>query len=196
LPLFAPLFDSDTHITFWSGHLSGQMTTRDMIYRYLSWPWFPVSPDNSDDRLGFRDFHSGDVLSPRDGITIRTLGLRHPDGCIGYRVEWAGRAVALVYDYEPEGETPDPDVLNFMKNADLAVYDSTYTDEELPKRCGYGHSTWQHGVKLAKAANVGRMALFHHDPSRTDDELDTIEKHAKKQFAGAVAVHDNQIIDI
>jgi len=196
LPFFAPLFKPDAHVTLWSGHLSGQMTTHEIFSQYLRPPWFPVVPDNSKGRLRFRDFQSGDVLSPRDNITIRTGRLHHLGGCIGYRVEFGGRAVALIYDYEHEAHVLDPAVLQLMKNADLAIYDSAYTDDEMPRRLGYGHSTWQHGVKMAKAANVGRLALFHHAPSRTDDELDAIEKCAKEQFAGAVAAYDGLLLDI
>lgn len=196
LPFFAPLFDPNTRITFWSGHLSGHMSTREIFSQYLRRPWFPVVPDNSRGRLTFRDFKPGDVLTPREGILIKTCRLRHIDGCIGYRVEWGGRAVALIYDYEHSAEGPDATVLQLTRDAALVVYDCTYTEEEMPRRLGYGHSTWQQGVKLAKAANIGRLALFHHEPSRSDDELDIIERNAKEAFANAVAVHDGQILDV
>ncbi|MGH6862202.1 MAG: MBL fold metallo-hydrolase, partial [Phyllobacterium sp.] len=72
----------------------------------------------------------------------------------------------------------------------------TYTEDEMPRRFGYGHSTWQHGLKLAEAAKIGKFALFHHAPSRTDQEIDEFESLAKQRFDGAFAARDFQVIDL
>lgn len=63
----------------------------------------------------------------------------------------------------------------------MAIYDATYTDEELAERyTGWGHSTWQEGVRLGQKYNVGEMALFHHEACRNDRDLDALEKQAQK----------------
>jgi ribonuclease Z len=59
---------------------------------------------------------------------------------------------------------------------------------------GNGHSTWEQGVKLCEAAGARGLALFHHAPSRTDQELDEMEKQAKDRFAGAFAARDGQTL--
>lgn len=154
LPLFAPLFDPASSVTHWSGHLWGRMTTRGMVGQYMSKPWFSAVPDDSGGRLCFHDFKPGQVVHPRPGLAIRTLSITHVDGCIGYRIEWAGRAAALVFDYEHQADKLDPDVLAHIRDADLVVYDSIYTENGMPLKLGYGHSRWQHGVKLAHFANA------------------------------------------
>ncbi|MGN8021580.1 MBL fold metallo-hydrolase [Phyllobacterium sp. 22229] len=196
LPYFAPLYNPMMNVRLWSGHLAGIMTTREMVSQFMRPPWFPVEPDICKASLGFRDFRSGDVLAPREGVTIRTDSLNHPGGCIGYRIEWAGKVLALIYDTEHEAGILDPAVLRLIDGADLVVYDCTYTEDEMPRRFGYGHSTWQHGVKLASAGKIGKLALFHHAPSRTDDEIDEFEALARERFGGTFAARDGQIIDL
>lgn len=196
LPYFTPLYNPMMSVRLWSGHLADVMTTGEMVKQFMRPPWFPVEPDICQACLNFRDFRAGDVLAPFDNITIRTGNLNHPGGAIGYRIEWAGRVLALIFDTEHEAGKLDPTVLDLIKDANLVVYDCTYTEDEMPRRFGYGHSTWQHGVKLAEAAKIGKLALFHHAPSRTDDEIDEFERLAKRHFGGTFAARDFQVIDL
>ncbi|MER8508088.1 MBL fold metallo-hydrolase [Mesorhizobium sp. M1423] len=196
LPSFAPIYDRGAKVTLWSGHLAGHMTTRQMVDEFMRPPWFPVKLEISKASLDYRDFVSGDVLRPREGVVVRTGSLIHPGGCIGYRVEWGGRVVAVITDTEHEPDKLDQTVLGLIEDADLVIYDCTYTEEEMERRRGYGHSTWQQGVKLCEAAGARGLALFHHDPTRTDKELDKIEKLAKDRFTGAFAARDGQTLKL
>ncbi|MER9579168.1 MBL fold metallo-hydrolase [Mesorhizobium sp. M0189] len=196
LPSFAPIYDRGAKVTLWSGHLAGHMTTRQMVDEFMRPPWFPVKLEISKASLDYRDFVSGDVLRPREGVVVRTGSLIHPGGCIGYRVEWGGRVVAVITDTEHESDKLDQTVLGLIEDADLVIYDCTYTEEEMERRRGYGHSTWQQGVKLCEAAGARGLALFHHDPTRTDKELDKIEKLAKDRFTGAFAARDGQTLKL
>ncbi|PRD42437.1 MBL fold metallo-hydrolase [Phyllobacterium phragmitis] len=193
-PFFAPIHDRNSRITVWSGHLAGKMTTRQMLTEFMRPPWFPAKLDICKANIICNDFVSGDVLQPRDGITIRTGSLNHPGHCIGYRVEWGGRAIALISDTEHEPGKLDPAVLDLIEDADLVIYDCTYSEPEMERRRGFGHSTWQQGVKLCEAAGAHGLAMFHHDPTRTDDELKIIEQQAKGAFAGAFAARDSQTL--
>ena len=194
LPFFAPLFCPKKDVKVWSGHLAGKMTTRTMLEEFVRPPWFPVELDVCRASISCRDFRSGDVLQPYPGVTVRTGSLYHPGGCIGYRVEWAGKAVAYVSDTEHEEGRLDETALDLMRGAELAIYDTMYTDEEMAHRRGFGHSTWRQGVKLAQAAGAKRLALFHHDPSRSDAELRAIERDARNAFKGAFAAFDGQTL--
>lgn len=196
LPFFFPFYDPKTRVTLWSGHLAGRMTTWEMLSEFMRPPWFPVRLEICKANLDCKDFVSGDVLRPREGIAIRTASLNHPGGCIGYRVEWGGRAIAVITDTEHEPGKLDPAILGLIEGAELVVYDCTYVEEEMPRYRGYGHSTWQHGVKLCKAAGAKRLALFHHDPARTDAQLEAIEQQAAQAFSGAFAARDGQALDI
>ncbi|MGA1803196.1 MBL fold metallo-hydrolase [Rhizobium sp. HT1-10] len=194
LPFFEPIYNPKVSVNLWSGHLAGKTTTRGMIDQFMRPPWFPVEPDICRATLGFRDFTPGDVLEPHPGIIIHTVMLNHPGGAVGYRIEWAGRIIALVYDTEHRDGLVNQAALDLMQGADLVVYDTTYTEVEMPKYRGFGHSTWQEGVKLAKLAGVKRLALFHHSPSRTDEELDKMQALARESLPDAFAAFDGQTI--
>lgn len=196
LPYFKPIYRCSTAVRFWSGHLYGKMSTKEMIDDFMRPPWFPVDSGICQASLDCVDFQPGDTLTPRKGISVRTMSLAHPGGCVGYRIDWGGRAVALIYDTEHEPGILDPALLDFITGADLMVYDCTYLETEMPVYRGYGHSTGMHGSLLAKAAGIPRLAMFHHDPSRTDLALAAMEQEVQAFFAGAFAARDGQIIDL
>ncbi|PJR16483.1 MBL fold metallo-hydrolase [Ensifer sp. MMN_5] len=196
LPYFKPIYRCSSAVRFWSGHLHGTMSTAEMINEFMRPPWFPVGTGICQASLDTVDFRPGETLSPRKDISIRTMSLVHPGGCVGYRIEWGGRAVALVYDTEHEPGILDPALLDFIAGADLMIYDCTYLESEMPTFRGYGHSTGMHGSKLAKAAGVTRLAMFHHDPSRTDAALAAMEQEVQAFFSGAFAACDRQVIDL
>ncbi len=196
LPYFPALFDPHASVALWSGHMAGRMSTRQMIGEFMRPPWFPVEPDICRASIGCIDFRSGETLSPYPDVVVRTGSLNHPGGAIGYRVEWNGQAAAVITDTEHTPGILDPAVLNLIQDADLFIYDCTYTDEEMPRHVGYGHSSWQHAIRLAKAAGVKRVAFIHHSPLRTDAELDAIGKSAGQEFPGAFAARDGQVIDL
>lgn len=196
LPYFMPLYNTTTAVTMWSGHLAGKMTTEEMIRQFMRPPWFPVEPDICRARLSARDFSAGDVLTPHPGIRIETSNLVHPGGAIGYRVEWAGKTVCFVTDTEHTPGILDPVIVELIRDADLFLYDCTYVDSEMERYRGYGHSTWQQAIRLAKVADAKRIAFIHHLPARTDDELDAIERAARREFPEAFNGRDRQIIDL
>ncbi|ASY72321.1 beta-lactamase [Sinorhizobium fredii USDA 205] len=196
LPYFKPIYRCSSAVRFWSGHLHGKMSTAEMIDEFMRPPWFPVGPGICQASLDTVDFRPGETLSPRKDVTVRTMSLVHPGGCVGYRVDWGGRAVALIYDTEHEPGILDPELLEFIAGADLMVYDCTYLESEMAAYRGYGHSTGIHGSRLAMAAGIPRLAMFHHDPSRSDAALAAMEQEVQAFFAGAFAARDHQVIDL
>ena len=147
-------------------------------------------------KLTFEDFNVGDELHPGEGIVVKTAPLRHPNGATAYRVEYDGNSVCYVTDTEHDPDTPDQAILDFIQNADLVIYDSTYTDEEFPAKVGWGHSTWQEGIRLCRAANAKRLALFHHDPDHNDAAMTVIEQKARSTWADSFAARDEMVLRI
>lgn len=196
LPFFTPLYRHGARTVFWSGHLAGRMTTQEMIAQFMRPPWFPVEPTICQAKMASRDFKAGDILQPRQGIVIRTAALSHPGGCTGYRVEAAGRSVALISDTEHEPGRLDAAVLGLIGDADLVLYDCTYEDDEMALHKGFGHSSWQQGVRLCRAAGARRLAMFHHDPARPDDALARMEAEAKEAFPTAFAARDGMVLEL
>ena len=195
LPFFAPGYSAGSRIRFWAGHLKpAGSDIRSVLKQMMSAPLFPVPIDIFEAKLDFRDFTAGETLTPYTGIKLVTAPLNHPDGATGYRVEFAGKAVAYITDTEHHAGTSDPNVLHLMRGADVAIYDSTYTDEEYARHRHWGHSTWEEGVRLAKEAHCKQLVIFHHDPSHTDAMMDQIAAAAIKAKPGTVVAHEGLII--
>ncbi|MFA7430042.1 MAG: MBL fold metallo-hydrolase, partial [Rhodospirillaceae bacterium] len=139
----------------------------------------------------FIDFSVGEVLEFGPDVKVRTAPLNHPNGATGYRIEHAGVSMCYVTDTEHVPGKPDPNILGLIEGADLVIYDCTYTDEEFPDRAGWGHSTWQEGVRLCRAASVKRLAIFHHDPDHDDTFMEHVEDEARNTWVGALVARDN-----
>jgi phosphoribosyl 1,2-cyclic phosphodiesterase len=154
-------------------------------------PTFPVPLEALQAKLEFVDFTIGDVLEFGPDVKVRTAPLNHPNGATGYRIEHAGVSVCYVTDTEHVPGKLDQNILGLINGADLVIYDCTYTDEEFPDRAGWGHSTWQEGVRLCRAANVKRLAIFPHDPDHDDTFMEHVEDAARNTWAGALVARDN-----
>jgi phosphoribosyl 1,2-cyclic phosphodiesterase len=195
LPFFAPAYSAGCRIRFWAGHLKpAGSNIKSVLQQMMSKPLFPIPIEVLTARLDFRDFAAGDTLTPYAGIKLVTAPLNHPDGCCGYRVEFAGKSVAYITDTEHRAGRSDPNVLKLMQRADVAIYDSSYTDEEYPRHRGWGHSTWEEGARLAKEARCKQLVLFHHDPSHTDAMMDQIAADAARVKPGTIVAHEGLLL--
>lgn len=196
LPYFAPLFDPRSGVTIWSGHTGGKMTTRQIVTEFIRPPWFPIEINECRARIKTMDFKPHDLLEPYPGVKIRTGILNHPGGAVGYRVDWDGRSVALITDTEHVAGEYDREVLSLIEGVDLFLYDTSYTDEEMVHKKGYGHSTWTHAIELAKLSGARNVAFIHHSPLRTDAEMEVIDRLAMDQFPNSFSAREGQIFDI
>ena len=190
LPFFAPLYRPGTRLRIWGGKSGMPETLEAVLGATLSDPLMPDLLPRVHAQIEFLEFRPGEALAPWPGLRVSTAELHHPGSAVGYRLEWAGKAVAYVTDTEHDPAAPDAAVLGLAKEADILIYDATYTDEEFPLYKGWGHSTWQEGVRLADAAGVKRLILFHHAPSRTDIELDKIEAEAAAVRPGTLVARE------
>ena len=196
LPFFAPLFKPQNRFRLWAGHLGDGLTLRRVLSEFMIAPLFPVPPDVFRATMEYRDFAPGDTLAAGSDVVLRTATLNHPDGAVGYRIEYGGKSVCYITDTEHVPGAPDKNVLGLMAGADLVIYDSMYTDEEYPAYVGWGHSTWQEGLRLCKSAGAKRLAVFHHDPEHDDELLSGIEREVSAALPGSVAAREGLVIEL
>lgn len=196
LPFFAPVFDAASSVRIWAGHLQPDRTIRSVLQCMMATPLFPVPVEIFRADCAFRNFTCGETLQPKPGVTVRTGPLNHPDGAVGYRIEFAGRSLCYVTDTEHPAEGRDAAIVDLVRGADLLIYDCTYTDEEYPAHAGWGHSTWQECLRLADAAGVGRAVVFHHDPKRTDADLDAIGAAAEALRPGTLIAREGMTLPL
>jgi phosphoribosyl 1,2-cyclic phosphodiesterase len=193
LPFFAPLYAPERHLKIYAGNLGGR-TPEAALRTMFSPPLFPIELDHKAKHVEFVGFHAGETLRFEDGSSVRTAPLRHPGGATGYRFDAGGHAVAYVCDFEHAGSAPEPDMIDFVRDCDLVIYDATFTVEDYPACKGWGHSTAEAGLALRAAAGAKRLAAFHHNPDYDDAKLAHIEAMLEKASPGSFCAREGQAV--
>ncbi len=125
------------------------------------------------------------VLQPF-GVQISWIRLNHRGECYGYRISSEGRSLLYVTDHEMDAVdnfyTPFDELSSFCSGADFLIHDAQFTSDDMPQKAGWGHSTVERVCELAADSGVSRLFLFHHDPGRSDDALDTLTLAANEQL--------------
>jgi phosphoribosyl 1,2-cyclic phosphodiesterase len=194
LPFFTSAFKPENRFRFWAGHLLPQHRLREVLCEMMDEPLFPVPLEILRAAVAYVDFKPRETLTPKPGVVIRTMPLNHPNGATGYRVEYGGRSICYVTDTEHVPGKPDANVLELIAGTDILVYDSTYTDAEWPRYVGWGHSTWEEGVRLCDRAGVKTLVIFHHDPSHDDPAMDRIAEAAERARPGTQVAREGMVL--
>jgi len=195
LPFFKPAFHAENRFHLWAGHLLPDHTLRTALADMMKAPLFPVPVDIFQADVCFHDFSAGETIEPRPGVVLKTAPLNHPNGATGYRIEYGGKSVCYVTDTEHVVGELDPSILQLIEKTDAFIYDATYTDAEFPDYMEWGHSTWQEGVRLADAGEVGTLILFHHAPDHDDNFMDAIQADAEAARPGTIVAREGMTLD-
>ena len=200
LPFFAPVYNPGTRLKIYGPVTCEEDPLEDVIGGQLSYRYFPVRQHELGARITYIDLKEGHYELGQ-GVTLVTKYLNHPLLALGYRFEVGGKAICTAYDTEPfynvfcsdptdpsydaflaaEGDRAACDenrrMEEFFKDADLLIHDGQYTQAEYDNgKRGWGHSPIEYVVAAAERANVKRLAIFHHDPLRTDSQLDALSQ--------------------
>ncbi|MBI2394769.1 MAG: MBL fold metallo-hydrolase [Deltaproteobacteria bacterium] len=191
VPFFTPIYVPGTRLRFVSGQ--GGTPLREALHAQMRRPHFPVDMGDLPSQLAFDELRDKSRLQLGD-VSVTLAKANHPDAVHAFRVEHQGRAIVYATDTE-HYSCVDQRLVALARDADVLVYDAQYLPDEYagtigPTRVGWGHSTWEAGVQLARAAGVGKLVLFHHDPMRTDEGVRAIEALAQDAFGEAVAARE------
>ncbi len=185
-PFFVPAFIPGNTFHIYGAVAPDGSTVEQRLNDQMLHPNFPVPLQIMGADLKFVDVEIDQPFLIGDEVKVETALLNHPGEAVGYRVNWRGHAAAYVTDTEHFPDRLDENVLFLARDADVLIYDATYTDEEYhsekTSKVGWGHSTWQEAVKIAKAAGVKKLVLFHHDPMHNDEFLDQMGEQVTTQF--------------
>jgi len=196
-PFFAPAFIKGNRFDLFGARKLSN-TLAETLAGQMNFPNFPVSLTEMAARMNFHDLHEGEAVACGDAVITNTQ-LNHPGGVFAYRVDFAGHAVVFATDTE-HYSCVDQKLVNLAEGADLLVYDAMYTPEQyrgegdLPPKTGWGHSTWEEGIKVAQAARVRQLVLTHHDPDHDDKAIRAMEASARTVFPGCLASYEGLAI--
>jgi len=191
LPFFTPIYVPGHRVEIASGP-NGVLPHDEAIRSLFRAPFFPVDFADLGGTVTTRELRANDQFQIGD-ITVTMAKLNHPDPVYGFRLEHGGQSIVYATDTE-HFSCVDPTLERLAAGADILIYDSQYTPEEYPAKVGWGHSTWQAGAELARAAGVPQLVLFHHDPGRSDAQMRAIEAVACAHLPGTVAAREGLVL--
>jgi phosphoribosyl 1,2-cyclic phosphodiesterase len=206
-PFFTPIFIPGSELEIY-----GPVTYEDegldrIIGDQLRYRYFPVKHSELAAKISYHPMKERS-MDLGEGLWVTTKYLNHPILCLGYRFEYKGKVFCTAYDTEPfrnvfpeDPEDPDYDqaaaeegslaakeenekILRFFQGADLLIHDSQYTLEEYENgKQGWGHSTFEYAINAAHKAGVKKLLLFHHDPNRSDSQLEALVDEYRAQIS-------------
>lgn len=198
-PFFVPVYIPGSKIKVFGPVTYEDEPLEAVVGGQMKYRYFPVNMGELAGSIEYRRLKEEPNIDLGDGIMLSTAIINHPITALGYRFSFRGSVFCTAYDTEPfrnlfvtDPADPSYDELmanegdeaareqnqvleNFFSGADLLVHDAQYTRLEYEKgKVGWGHSPIEYAIGAAQRAGVKQLALFHHDPERSDDQLDAM----------------------
>jgi phosphoribosyl 1,2-cyclic phosphodiesterase len=196
--MFKPFFVKKNTFRIHGPRSRSGRNIEETISSVFSPDYWPVGLSDITAKLEWRDIQEG-VYDMGDGLVIKSQFLEHPAPNLGYRFEYGGKSIALVFDHEGYSAR-NAKIVSFLKDADLAVLDSQYTEAEYYKcKQSWGHNSFEKVIATAEEAGVrDTLLFFHHDPDRTDAQLSALEKKYARQtkIKNVYAAKENAVYEI
>jgi phosphoribosyl 1,2-cyclic phosphodiesterase len=192
-PFFLPAYSPRFQITLCGGPMA-QESLRRYLSQQMEPPYFPITFNLLKAKFVFgcscgKPDCAAQLPGASAALKCFAIPLSHPNGGYGFKLFDQGKTFVFLTDNElgfihPAGLTRS-EYLKHCAGADLLFHDAQYTDEDYQRTRGWGHSTYADAVDLALEAGVKRLGLFHHDPDRTDDDLDRQVEFCRARIAQA-----------
>jgi phosphoribosyl 1,2-cyclic phosphodiesterase len=179
-PFFLPAYSPDFSVNICGGPM-GQRSVMKYLSHEMEPPYFPVAfrVMKAKFEMGCvctREFCDHRLPGHDTSLMCHSLPLNHPNGGYGFKFAGVDKTFVFLTDneirYQHEAGLPRKEYLDFCANVDLLFHDAQYTEAEYERTRSWGHSTFKDAVDLAMDAGVKRLGLFHHDPDRSDEEID------------------------
>jgi phosphoribosyl 1,2-cyclic phosphodiesterase len=203
LPFFRGGDHDDAQVTLLLPDQQDGSSAEQVLSRAMSPPHFPITPGQLRGHWSFQSVSPGQLEA--GGFTVKAREIPHKGGrTIGYRVSDGRSAVAYVTDHCPTALGPGPDgwgeyhpaALELATGADVLVHDAQLLAEEVPAQAAFGHAAAEYAVELARRAGARKVVLFHHQPGRTDDELDQIARRFAAAPVPVTVAAEECVIDL
>lgn len=194
LPFFAPFSNPRNEWDIYGPYGFGQSIEQSLKGQMLH-QYFPISLKEFEAKISYHDLLEGEFMI--GGMRVKTHYLNHTALTLGFRIEVDGVVVIYACDHEPfaknlaggEGTIGGQDLrhIEFLRGADLLIHDSQYSVSEYSNKIGWGHSTPEYVIRIAKEAGIKNVVLTHHDPLRSDEDLDRLNRriHEKLTLDGS-----------
>ena len=200
-PFFGPSYNDKNQIRIF-GYNGADSGLQEILKEQMATPFFPVELFDLPGRIQFETPASMDFKIGK--VRVHARRMNHPGVCVGYRIVTSKGSIAYLPDNEsydafklhtskthllsPEqiekrAREDRAELVKFLKDSDILILDSQYTDEEYQTHVGWGHGSLSSVVSLAVDAGIRKLILFHHDPTHDDKMIDKMVQTARKLAA-------------
>jgi ribonuclease BN (tRNA processing enzyme) len=191
LPFFAAADRADARTRVLLPEQPDGRDAEGVLEAIMSPPYYPITPGELRGAWTFASIAPGEHRV--EGFEVLAREIPHKGGrTFGYRVSDGRCAVAYMPDHCPTalgfGEDGlgeyHPAALELARGVDLLLHDAQLFPEEFPADAHYGHAVTDYAVALAGRAGARAVALCHHRPDRTDDQLDALGRRTGASGGG------------
>jgi phosphoribosyl 1,2-cyclic phosphodiesterase len=175
LPFFSPIIRDGARLEIFGPRQENGRSFFEAVSSAIRQPTFPVELHDLRGKFEFHDVENDSFMVDDFHITSRSVP--HNGPTVGYRIEIGDKSVAYISDHQQplDGSFALPDgVRELAEDVDLLIHDSQFTAEEFALKSNWGHCTADFATQIAISCRAKSIALFHHDPDRTDEELDAV----------------------
>ena len=183
-PFFTPIYQPDRPV-----HMFPTLHKKNIVLSSLidqmDGAHFPITPDQVPSNFNFVTKNPLDFLS-ENGFPLELIPMNHPGGAFGYKININNKFICYFTDNEidpPYQKSIEFDeLIEKSKDVDILIHDAQYIEEDMPLKHGWGHSLISQVTNLGISANVKNLVYYHHDPERTDDDLDNQFEYVSKNI--------------
>ena len=198
LPFFEPLLRSDTTIEIYAPKQPDGRTIRELFLEKIKPPMFPIPLEQFAAKFVFHEIGDDDFAI--GNYQVRSRFVPHVGPTLGFRVTYRGASVTYLSDHQqPVGDefSITEGARQLCDDATLLIHDAQFTDAEFAEKQAWGHSSYGYARWVAETCRVRRLALFHHDPSRSDESLRRIaDDLARTSLVGIFAAREGESVDV
>jgi phosphoribosyl 1,2-cyclic phosphodiesterase len=193
IPFFGPLYEN--HDNRFQFHCSSRTRSlKRVLEEQMAAPYFPVGLTEMQAHQSFYDLGEGRIQV--GDVSLQTLWLNHPQGCMGFRLETKEGVMVYATDNEPGDALFDKNVRKLAAGADVLIYDAQYLPEEYARKHGWGHSHWREAINVVTESGAKELVLFHHDPDHDDACIDEVVKEARDYYPRLRAAAEGMLIEV
>ena len=183
--------------------IPSQGDAAEVMARAVSPPHFPVRLEELRGRWSVESLEPGTI--DVEGFDVTSLDIPHKlSRTYGFRVSDGTSSIAYMSDHWPTSIGPGSDgfgeyhenALALAHDVDVLIHDAQYTSEEFPARADFGHSAIEYAIGLGRKAGARSVMLYHHDPDRTDDDLDRIVASLNGTKPKVTAAAEGTVIEL
>jgi len=198
LPFFAPAYTPGLQINITALGKGRKISNlKDIFDTQMQQVYFPVPLVKMGASFGFQNYDEENKRlrnGKETNIIVKAIRHNHPGGAYSYRIEVDDRVLVFSTDIE-HADGIDPNIVDFCQGADVLIHDAQYTHDELKKKKGWGHSSYDQAIQVAESARIDRLIATHHDPDHDDAFLSEMERRYRKRFKGMLFAREGMVID-